>query len=277
VGTEADDDLQALFDGRPEGFITGRDALAKRLKADGNAAMATEVKAFKRPTVVAWAVNRLALRRGDDVARLLEAGAVLRQSQRLAVSGSRESGLRQAAEARRAAIEALAAMASDLVADDASPLTAAQRSAVVNTLEAASAGANAADLVLSGRLQKQLEAPAGFGDLGGLEALQGDSEEPTAQAPDGPDDAQGDAEAREARERALADARAAVAAAEADATEARDVATRTRDELTAVEKQLAALQARADDLRARSSDDGRQATAATEALEDAQLHLDSLL
>ena len=278
MANDAEPDLRALFDAPPAGFVVQRDALAKRLKADGDAKGAAEVKALKRPTVVAWAVNRLALRRGDDVARLLEAGAVLRKSQRLAVSGSRDSGLRKAADARRAAIEALAGMASDLVAEDLPPLTEAKRTAVATTLEAASADAGAADLVLAGRLQRELEAPSGFGDLGGMEVVDLDDSEPALDESDEEDGAaEAEAEAREARERALADARAAVAAGEADVAEAREGAAEARQELTEVEEQLAALQDRADRLRERATTQQRRADEADEALAAAQRTLDSLL
>lgn len=275
-----DDDLLAMFDRPPHEFVARRDALVKRLKADGDAEGAARLKALKRPTVVAWAVNRLALRHGDDVTRLLEAGAVLRKSQRLAVSGSRDSGLRAAADARRAAIDALAARASDLAAEDASPLTEAQRNAVVNTLEAASADAEAADLVRCGRLQKELDAPSGFGDLGGMEVLDHDAGEPATAGSGDTAEAEAEAEAaaaREANERALAEARAAVAAAEADLAKAQEAAIKTRQALTEVEEQMAALQVRADRLRERATTEQREADECDGALASARHALDSLL
>ena len=58
------DDLFAL---PPAEFIAARDALAKRLKADGDATRAAEVKALRRPSVAAWAVNQVARRKPELV------------------------------------------------------------------------------------------------------------------------------------------------------------------------------------------------------------------
>ena len=54
--------MDELFDLPPTEFIAARDALAKQLKADGDAGAAAEVKALRRPSVAAWAVNQVARR-----------------------------------------------------------------------------------------------------------------------------------------------------------------------------------------------------------------------
>ncbi|HEX5586986.1 MAG TPA: hypothetical protein VFZ17_06735, partial [Acidimicrobiia bacterium] len=56
------DELYAL---RPEEFVTTRDRLAKELRADGNATAATEVRARRRPNLVAWSVNQVARARRE--------------------------------------------------------------------------------------------------------------------------------------------------------------------------------------------------------------------
>jgi hypothetical protein len=55
-----DDEVAALYAGPTSDFTVARDALAKKLKADGDKEAAAEVKALKRPTKLAWAIGRAA-------------------------------------------------------------------------------------------------------------------------------------------------------------------------------------------------------------------------
>ena len=103
----SDQEIDRLYASPPEEFIANRDDLAKRLKADGKATEAAEVKGLRRPTVAAWAANQVARQRPDEVAELLAAGAELHKAQRKALSGVKGGGLREAMERRRAAVAAL--------------------------------------------------------------------------------------------------------------------------------------------------------------------------
>src|SRR3954466_384145 len=84
----SDDDVGRLFLEPPDRFVTARDALVKALRAEGEKERAAEVKKRRRPPAAAWAVDQLALRRPDDVAELLEAGAALRAAHEAALGGS---------------------------------------------------------------------------------------------------------------------------------------------------------------------------------------------
>ncbi len=53
-------EVRELYRNAPEGFIAARDSLAKRLREDGRDADADDVKKLRRPTVAAWALDRLA-------------------------------------------------------------------------------------------------------------------------------------------------------------------------------------------------------------------------
>lgn len=139
-----DERIDALYDVDPSTFVTARDALAKALKAEGDAVAAKEVKALRRPTVAAAALNRIARDHPDEIDDLLEAGRAL--------AGARGAALREAGRARRDAVQRLARRAP-----------AAQRDAVAATLEAALVDAELATDLRAGRLTHEAEPPATFG------------------------------------------------------------------------------------------------------------------
>ena len=51
------DTAAALFRDTPERFIAARDALVARLREEGRTTEAAIVKALRKPTVVAWALD----------------------------------------------------------------------------------------------------------------------------------------------------------------------------------------------------------------------------
>ena len=52
-------ELDALYQLPLDQFTSARDDLAKRLRADGQAEQAEQVKALRKPPVAVWLVNRL--------------------------------------------------------------------------------------------------------------------------------------------------------------------------------------------------------------------------
>jgi hypothetical protein len=159
AGDQAGDEL---FDLPPEDFVAARDELARRLRREGDAEAARRVKALRRPSVSAWAVNRLARERGPAVDRLLAAGERLRAAHRAALAGEGADELRAAAKAEREAVGGLVAAALELLGEAGHPTTEATRDRVAATLHAAAASPDAADLVRHGRLTADLD-PSGFG------------------------------------------------------------------------------------------------------------------
>ncbi|HZC99735.1 MAG TPA: hypothetical protein VFA46_05945, partial [Actinomycetes bacterium] len=103
---DVDTEIGRLYELPPEGFVAARDELRRRLR-DSDRAAAERVRRLRRPTVAAWAVNQVARRRPELVAELVEAGDRLRQAQRRALSGLRDSGLRAAAAQRRELLDRL--------------------------------------------------------------------------------------------------------------------------------------------------------------------------
>src|ERR671939_1646382 len=102
-----------------DAFVPERDALAKRLRADGDRAAADEVKALRKPSVAAWAVNQ-AVRSQPKAARALwDAGDALIAAQDDLLGGRGDAaGLRAAAEGERAALDALLDAARGLLTSE---------------------------------------------------------------------------------------------------------------------------------------------------------------
>jgi hypothetical protein len=151
-----------LFGLPPEEFVAARDELARRLRREGDAEAAKQVKALRRPSLSAWAVNRLARERGRALGPLLAAGERLRAAHQAALAGEGAAELRSAAKAEREAVAGLVETALELLREAGHPTTDATRARVASTLHAAAASPEAADLVRSGRLTTDLD-PSGFG------------------------------------------------------------------------------------------------------------------
>ena len=84
----AADDTARLYGLPLDEFTAERDALAKRLRADGERDEAALVKKLRKPSVPAWAVNQ-AVRKDKRAAKaLLRAGECLANAQEAMLSGS---------------------------------------------------------------------------------------------------------------------------------------------------------------------------------------------
>lgn len=175
------DDVDTLFALPPEEFTAARDRLAKKTEDRDEA---KTIKALRRPTAAAWAVNQTVRRYPEALERLLAAGREVRSAQRRAASGlSAPAFARAIAERRRLVIE-LTDLATGILAE-AGRGADAQTRAVANTFEAAAADEAAAEAVAAGRLSKELTPPAGFEALGGFEVLEGEAgEEAESERPD---------------------------------------------------------------------------------------------
>jgi len=153
-----------LFGLPPEEFVAARDDLARRLRREGEAEAAKQVKALRRPPLSAWAVNQLARGQGDGLGPLLAAGERLRAAHQGALAGEGAAELRAAAKAERDAVAGLVRSAMELLGAAGHPTTDATRDRVAATLHAAAASPEAAAQVGSGRLTADLD-PSGFGTV----------------------------------------------------------------------------------------------------------------
>jgi hypothetical protein len=185
---ELEREIDELYAADPDGFTAARDAIAKRLKAEGDDVASKRVKALRKPVRSAWTVNRLVREERGAVRGLIEAGERLRTAQRKALSATGSTELRERSDERRRLVSGLVERGAELIGDDEP--AAAFVEDVAATLEAASADDDAARRVLEGRLEKPLPRPSGFGDVFGLTAVPGDggSESAERDRPTGPEE-----------------------------------------------------------------------------------------
>lgn len=214
--TSLDTAIHGLYGAPPGEFVPRRDELARSLRADGEREAADEVKALRKPTVAAWAVNQLARHEKMRLRALFAAGERLR-----AADGP--EALERARDDERTAIEALAGAARRLLEEAGHPPSESTVDSVRDTLHAAVVDEAAGERVRAGRLEKE-ERATGFAAAG----LPPAAARKAAKRASG-----GDARRRKRREveARLSEAREAAAAAE------REVAARRR-ELEAADREL---------------------------------------
>ena len=153
----ADDELDELYEVKPEEFTALRTKLAAAAKQRGDADTAKQISAARKPTTAAWVVNRLALRDQDTRTRLAGLGERLRDAH-TAMDGDRIRAL--SAEQRRLVDDVARAAFEEAELADPS---AALGDDVTGTLQAAVADPDVASRL--GRLTKA-ERWSGFGEFG---------------------------------------------------------------------------------------------------------------
>lgn len=146
--------IDRLYAGGREDFVSERNALAKRLKADGRDDDSARVRKLKKPTVSAAAVNRLAHGHRKEIKAFAKAAAALRK----AMSQAKGDRLRAAAKGEREAAAALIALAEgeSEAGDGANAAAISER--VAETLQAAAADPEVEALLLAGRLERERSA-----------------------------------------------------------------------------------------------------------------------
>jgi hypothetical protein len=209
-----DEVADRLYGLPPEEFTRERDAAVRALKAEGRADDATSVKALRKPTAAAAAVNQLVRTHRADVDRFLEANSSLRDAQ-LAGKGDLEA----ATAKQRKSLEALVQEGGEQVRQ---------------SLTAAAVDDEAAAELLAGRLVRELE-PRGFGTLLAHAPPRGRAPKPKPKPPPKPEV---DPKAREALRAAEAtlvarlgeqrDAERQLAKARSDVEKARSAVERAR-------------------------------------------------
>ena len=269
--SQIEDEVDALYDLRPGEFVAARDALAKQVRRGGDREQADRIKALARPSAAAWAVNQLARREPEWTQALVTAGQRMTDAhQALLEHGDREGWRAASAEAREA-IERLVRLAEGLLREERGSVSAQLREQVRETLQAATMGAEARELVAAGRLTKELRPPGGLPNV-----PTGRFARPRAPRTSARFERDGSAaaerEARAARKAAERDARALLRRAERDRSAAVAGAERAEQALLRAEKareaaveELASAQ-RAAEERERELEAAREAAAEAQAL-----------
>jgi hypothetical protein len=157
-----DELIRRLYEAPPDGFVAGRAAAVADAKKAGDKDAAKRLAALRKPTVAAWLVNLLALRRPDLIDDLVELATALRQAQR-SLQGDQ---LRELSTQRRQVVSALVAAAQKLAIEGDPALRTAKlpMAEVEATLTAALAEPAVAEQVRTGRLVKAATY-AGFGEV----------------------------------------------------------------------------------------------------------------
>lgn len=210
----------------PDQFTKARNARAGM----ADRAIAAHIKALRKPSVAAWAVNLLA--REGQLGEALELSAALREAQEDLDAAEMSRLGRQ----RRQLVAALAKQAVDLAEDAGVTVSAAAREDVEKTINAAVMDATAAAAVMTGRLVKPLEAGA-FDDSDLADAVGGSLPGATVLPP------RDDLAQRRARK-----------AAEKAAREAERLASEAEREAARIDARRAKAQERAEHLAERMDD-----------------------
>ncbi|GAA1943283.1 transposase [Microbacterium deminutum] len=211
----------------PEQFTAARNA-----RAAGDRELSGRVKALRKPTVAAWAVNLLA--REGQLRDALELAAALREAQ----DDLDSAELARLSRRRRALVSALATQAVQLAHDRGVTVSGAARDDIQKTVNAAVMDAAAAAAVMSARLVRPLEA-SGFDAVDVTDAVGGS----LPGLPDTPAPTRDDLAERRARK-----------AAEREAREAERAAGEAGRELDKIEALLAKTRERSGLLRERIED-----------------------
>jgi hypothetical protein len=255
----ADDDLDKLYEVKPEEFTALRTKLAARARKQGDAAGAKRIASARKPTTAAWMVNLLVHANEDVKPSLSDLGERLRAAH----SAMDGSAIRQLSSEQRSLVDELARAAFQ-GADVTNP-SAALREDVTGTLQAA-----IADPDVAARLGQLVKAEkwSGFGDFGDSTAVStaGRSTKTTAEPqPARQKSTGGDRRGDDHREsmREAEETKAALAAAE----HAKDGADA---ELSERQSDLAVARLRHDEMRRRLEDAERALSAADKAYGEAK-------
>ena len=145
-----------------DGFTSARDALAARLKDEGDSAGAKAAKALKKPTLPAWTVNQLARQEGETLHRLMEL-----RDEMADAAGPDE--IRRLSTERKRITSALLQGAEAILSEAGHPANANTLDAVAKTLQSGGSDEDRLRL-LKGTLDRPLN-PSGFEGLGGFDAF----------------------------------------------------------------------------------------------------------
>ncbi|MET7862136.1 hypothetical protein [Micromonospora taraxaci] len=174
--------VQQLYRTPPDRFVAARDAAVAEARRAGDATTARQLARLRRPTVAAWLVNLLAIKRPELVADLVQLADALRTAQR-ELRGPR---LRELSAQRRAVVGALVVEVRKLAAaePEAPPAGRLPLAEVEATLNAAFSDAEVAEQVRAGRLLRAASY-AGFGEVPRpqLRLVTGDEEEQEEERP----------------------------------------------------------------------------------------------
>lgn len=217
-----------LYGVAPGEFVAERNALAKRLREDGDKSAAERVKKLPKPSVPAWAVNRAAREAPEAAKGLLSSGEKLAGAQRGAAGKGGGEKLREAMSAHQEAVEKLMGDVEKALAS-AGHASGANADRARETLRAVATDDELRAEFEQGRVARDRE-PVGFGSAPPPKPA------PKAERKADPEEAR----RRKQAEKAQAAAAARVKRAEAKVAKAERALEAAREELEEAERARAA-------------------------------------
>jgi hypothetical protein len=161
---DLDAEVDRLYGLPLDEFVHERDELARNLNRAGDREAGGRVKALRKPTVGAWALNQAVRRRRAETEALLATGERLREAHEQLLAGGDQATLREAMDQERALTSALADCAEAL-ASETGKSGPALRDRVRSTLHAAAVDEEAREELARGRFVREREA-VGLGPFG---------------------------------------------------------------------------------------------------------------
>jgi hypothetical protein len=216
---------EELYSVPPDSFVAERNALAKRLRDDGDKAAADRVKKLAKPSVPAWAVNRAASEAPKAARALLDSGERLAAAQSGAAGEGGGEQLREAMSAHQRAVEGLMGDVEKALASEGHE-SPAMADRARETLRALATDDELREEFEAGRVGRDRE-PVGFGSAPAPKAAPRKKADPKREREE--------AAAHKRAERAEAAAAKAVKRARAKAGKAEAALEAAREELREVE------------------------------------------
>lgn len=168
---EHEEQIDRLYGAPLDEFVSQRGELAKGLRDEGEREAAERVKALRKPTLGAWALNQAVRRRQRERDELLSAGQRLRDAHEALLAGGDQAAVREAVKAERALVMTLADTA-EAIASEAGKGGSALKERLRETLHAAAVDEQVREQLAAGRLVREHEA-VGLGSFGGALAASG--------------------------------------------------------------------------------------------------------
>ena len=173
---ELEEEIDSLYAGPLDEFVRERDELARRLSREGDREAGARVKALRKPTVGAWALNQAVRSRRAETDALLATGRRLREAHEALLTGGDPAVLRETMEEERSLTSSLAECA-EAIASETGKSGPALRDRVRSTLHAAAVEEEARAELAAGRFVREREA-VGLGSFGSGDAQAGEAPAP---------------------------------------------------------------------------------------------------
>lgn len=286
-GSDLDEGIAKLYAGPLGEFTAARNNLAKQLQKEGRRDEADEVKSLPKPSISAWAVNRLFQEERERMGELISVGERAREALRHTLTHGEAEALREALQDERELRDELRRRAARILEGVGRAASQAVLDRVTVNLDALALSPAAAAEAGRGWLSGDLEPP-GFEILAGLQIAAGGRDRrglrlvppPAPAKRKEPEKKAAPAKKARAESQDREDTRRRKETRKEEAARAREEAAerarrereeeRNRERIARAEEKVAAAEAEAEALRREAERAERAAAEAAKAVEEAQ-------